>query len=240
MSHRICQKDATFKKANCCKKMWIVLKDMKDRREIYLPISVHLSDTATDYATVIEFGIIAFAETCTDINTWAIFGLSLSAMMVYRIISSFIIYRITHSLKRTLCQFFDLEVFYMVYIGHFMELTSKSSPQRLIASLEAVFEAAPQAVIQTIYLLKTGDGSWIIYVSSALSFINLTLNVIGDDKNFLEIEWKTFNYFRRTELSIAPFIFLYFFRICDVPSKILSYILFWYLASGVACSIYVA
>ncbi len=65
-------------------------------------------------------------------------------MLIYRMISSYTIFNITHNWKRVLFQFVDIEIFNILYFSYRFGLKGKSSPQRLVAVLEAVFEAAPQ------------------------------------------------------------------------------------------------
>eukprot|EP01083_Nonionella_stella_P038849 105635_1 len=205
------------------------LKDIWKRKAVYLPLMAHLSDTATDFAAVIEFYKIATTHTSDEcgINMWYLFALSASTMLIYRIISSMTIWRITRSWKRVVAQFLDIELFQILWVSHRLGLRSKSSPQRLISVMEAVFEAAPQSMIQIIYLLKTQRFSGIIAVSSVLSFINLTMAIIGDDKQFLNV---TLNDTKR-------WISLHLFRILDVPSAILLYVFIWHYMSGYALTV---
>eukprot|EP01083_Nonionella_stella_P032611 89262_1 len=200
-------------------------------------------DTTTDVATIFEFGIIAFNHSCTAVNMTWIFGMSIGAMFLYRCVSSWVIFTITGSMQRVLLQFVDIEIFNLLFLSHKMRSTHKSSPLRLISVLEALLESAPQAAIQMVFLLKTGALSPVVIISSAISFFNLTTAVINDDKHFLKIKWKT-TLIRVNDNSIDeyesvwPFILLYSFRILDVPSKIISYILVWYFLGGLFFAIY--
>eukprot|EP01083_Nonionella_stella_P122691 369278_1 len=209
-------------------KLWC--KDIWKRKSVYLPLTAHLSDTATDFAAVIEFYDIAINHSPDDcgINVWYLFGLSICSMLIYRIISSITIWRITRSWKRAIAQFIDIELFRILWLSHRLGLQSKSSPQRLISVMEAVFEAAPQSIIQATFLLKTQRFAGIIAVSSLLSFINLTMTIIGDDKQFLEIGFRS---------SCAPSISLHIFRILDIPSTILIYVFIWFYVNGYALTV---
>eukprot|EP01083_Nonionella_stella_P008905 25796_1 len=213
-----------WEQAGCCGKVKLWFKDVWKRKSVYVPLMSHLSDTATDFAAIVEFYQIASmysATQCGGINMWYLFGLSVTAMLVYRVISSMVIWRITRSCTRVITQFLDIQLFQILWLSHRLGLKNKSNPQRLISVMEAVFEAAPQSMIQVIYLLKTEEFIGIIALSSALSFINLTLAIIGDDKQLLQI----------TKFS-AKAIRLYLFRVLDVPSSILLYAFTWHFING--------
>eukprot|EP01084_Bolivina_argentea_P274724 468318_1 len=192
----------------CLIKSWLF--DISGRKSIYLPLILHLMDTATDFSAIAEFYHIGSNTTpkdCGDLNIWWLFILSVTAMLAYRLISSYTIWRITAgNWKRVAMQLIDIELFEVLYISHRLKLKRESSPQRLLDVLEAIFEAAPQSMIQMIYLLKTGNLSGIVFLSSILSFIFLTFTIINDDKKFLN------KFSKCTEL-----ITLYLFRICDIP-----------------------
>eukprot|EP01084_Bolivina_argentea_P250757 420300_1 len=208
---------------NCPLKSWFA--DIWGRKAVYVPLILHLMDTSTDFAAIVEFyqiGTNSSPQDCGDLNIWWLFLLSIAAMFAYRSISSYTIWRITDGdWKRVAMQFIDIELFEVLYISHRLKLKNESSPQRLLSVLEAIFEAAPQSMIQMIYLLKTGNLSGVVFVSSILSFIFLTMTICNDDKKFL-------NEFSR----LIELITLYLFRICDIPASILTYVFIWYYTSG--------
>eukprot|EP01084_Bolivina_argentea_P075110 136186_1 len=214
----------------CFEKLKNVAQDAFGRKNVYLPLVLHLSDTATDFAAVAEFYIVAKATTpqqCGDLNMWWLFILSVICMLAYRIISSFTIYRITKSPLRVMLQFIDVELYHILYISHLLDLKGKSSPQRLISTIEAVFEAAPQSLIQFIYLMKAaGNISTTVVLSVIFSFFNLTLPIVGDDMKLLEIKFKE---------NKAKFMQIYVYRLLDIPSKILALAFLWYFLNGLVC-----
>eukprot|EP01083_Nonionella_stella_P043134 116421_1 len=125
-------------------KCWAM--DIWGRKSCYLPLITHLADTTTDCAAVAEFYILArdnTAKQCNGLDIWYIFSLSLSCMALYRIVSSYMVYTVTKSCFRVCSQLVDLELFRILYVSHKYKLSKKSSPQRLISMIEAVFEAAP-------------------------------------------------------------------------------------------------
>eukprot|EP01084_Bolivina_argentea_P015073 28192_1 len=222
--------DDTWESLSCIDKFIVILSDVIGRKSVYVPLVLHLSDTASDFAAVAEFYIVAHSTTpeqCGGLNVWWLFLLSIICMLTYRVISSFTIYRITKSVSRVLLQFIDIELYHILYISHIMHLNGTSSPQRLISMLEAVFEAAPQSLIQIIYLMKSGGGtSNVVLLSVIFSCFNLTLAIIGDDANLLEIKLKK---------HTGKFVLLYLYRLFDIPTKILGFAFLWYFVSGFVC-----
>eukprot|EP01084_Bolivina_argentea_P108750 194371_1 len=91
--------DGKYQSNGCFAKIKMIAMDVWKKKSIYLPIVAHISDTATDFGTVIEFGIVAFTAICTEINMYYLFGLSIASMFLYRILSSCIIFAITRSFK---------------------------------------------------------------------------------------------------------------------------------------------
>eukprot|EP01083_Nonionella_stella_P021756 60250_1 len=233
---------------SCSKKTKMWAKDVWAKKSMYLPYFTHLTDTATDYAAIVEFYYIARSSTpaeCGGLDMWKLFGLSIGCMIMYRIISSITIWRITKSTKRVLLQLIDFELFEILYISHYLNLNGTSSPQRLISTLEAVFEAAPQSLIQMIYLMNTGNFEGVIFFSSILSFITLTKSVINDDKIFLKVQfslpWKHNDshllYRHKGKWKFQKFVLLHLVRILDIPSQILLYIFLWFLINGYALTV---
>eukprot|EP01083_Nonionella_stella_P228539 809801_1 len=231
------------------KKIQLWLSDVWSRKAVYLPLVSHFSDTATDCAAVVEFYQIARTYgTCNGLDIWHLFALSILSMILYRIVSAFVIWKLetdnpSTRTRRVCMQFIDIELFEILYISHWLGIKAKSSPQRLISTLEAVFEASPQSVVQIMYLITTRNYSPIIIVSSVLSLVNVTLTIISDDKKFLEISFASpFKNNERDFLDnitkdagrykFGKFVCLYLFRICDIPSQVLLYIFVWYYVGG--------
>eukprot|EP01083_Nonionella_stella_P042881 115741_1 len=237
--------------SGCMGKFKLCARDVWGRKSVYLPIVSHLSDTTTDFASVVEFGIVASTsnpKTC-GVNVWYLFTLSIICMLTYRVISSFKVYQITRSPRRAFFQMLDIEIFRVLYLSHYMGLKGKSSPHRLLCVLEAVFEAAPQSVIQMVYLMFTGIRSPVIITSCILSFFTLTLSIVSDDAKLLRIGFskpslqavphKTDkNRYSDKPLMHHPFLefaLLYTYRILDVPSQLLLYAFLWYYVHGAVC-----
>eukprot|EP01083_Nonionella_stella_P014429 40541_1 len=158
-------------------------------------------------------------------------------MALYRMISSYIIYRLTKSWIRVFTQLMDLELFRILYVSHKYKISRKSSPQRLIAMLESVFEAAPQALLQLIFVMKIDGWNSIILSSVILSLFNLTSSTISDDKM---LEGFTFDRSKtplnwKDKLKTLPW--LYVFRLCDIPPHLLCLCVLWIFIDGYTLTI---
>eukprot|EP01083_Nonionella_stella_P076486 208434_1 len=161
-----------------------------------------------------------------------IFGLSVSCMVLYRIISGYVIYRLTRSWIRVCTQLIDMELFRVLYVAHKYKLSKKSSPQRLISNLEAVFEAAPQTLLQLIFLMKTDGLNETILLSVILSFVNLTSSAISDDKTLPGFMVNNINLPLRWTEKLKTLSALYLFPACDIPSHILCLCFLWRFIHG--------
>jgi len=204
----------------------LIAKDVASRRKIYLSPVLHFSDTISDYAAVAEFYLVAKEESdCNGLNMWGVFFLSASTLVLYRVIAAFKIWQISQIVDgvkkpwaRVLRQLLDLELFHILYLNHTIGLNGSSSPQRLLKVLEAVFEAAPQTVIQLTYLMYSNSASPVVIGSTMLSMLSLTKTVADDDLGFWD-DASTGN---------KHWIFVVLFRIVDIPSKLFLYSLLWY------------
>eukprot|EP01084_Bolivina_argentea_P180382 311634_1 len=223
---------STTEKSGYCKwdeasnagKIVLWVKDIWGRKSVYLPLVAHLVDTATDVAGAAEFYQIASNSTTDEcgINVWYLFGLSIGAMIVYRLVSAFAIWRITQSVTRIIFQMFDVELFRILWLSHLLGLNRKSSPQRLISVLEAVFEAAPQTMVQIIYLLKTNNFSGTKKHRQQVDAGNKQ-----KEKIWIWITMEAAGYYQ-----FGKWIVAHLFRIFDVPSSILLYVFVWYYVNG--------
>merc|ERR1719242_1790868 len=79
-------------------KLYEIGLDMWSNKSIYLSPVFHLSDTATDWASVVEFYLTAKLtdpEDCNDLDLWKVFILSVGALILYRVFAAIFIYRIS-------------------------------------------------------------------------------------------------------------------------------------------------
>eukprot|EP01083_Nonionella_stella_P249698 863121_1 len=182
-------------------KMWI--RDVWQRRRCYIPLLTHLFDQVTDISVAIQFWDLAETksandwEACNGLNMWYLAILTILSMAIYRLISSYLIYKATKgSLGRFILQMLDCELFRALYINYLCDNTEPCSPQRWITALEAALESTPQALIQMIYLIKTNTftESWLVVVSLVSSLWSITSKLVSDDKSTVVKRAKRLNF----------------------------------------------
>eukprot|EP01084_Bolivina_argentea_P240547 404081_1 len=225
--------------------------DVYRRRHCYLPMISHLTDWITDTGVIIQFGTLAYITTkadCNGLDMNVLFALSIFILLFYRTISSLLIYNYTKSCKRFLMQFIDFEIFRTLYVNYLCDKTEPCSPQKWINSLEAAFESSPQALIQMVYLVKTGSfgASLDVVLSLILSLMCIISKIISDDKvisvkeakRILNIPKPTVDNSQSFQIQLMcsriswKYICRYIWRILDVSSKILITSLLWLALGG--------
>ena len=149
-----------FIKSSFIKKIIMWLKDVWKRRRCYIPLITHIFDQVTDIAVAIQFYQLAITKSdndyasCGGLNIWYLFVLTILSMVIYRVISSYLLYQFTNkSIIRLLYQLLDIELFRALYINYLTNSSEPCDPQRFITALEASLESAPQALIQMIHLV---------------------------------------------------------------------------------------
>eukprot|EP01083_Nonionella_stella_P224632 799474_1 len=238
-----------FTPSSGCKKVRLWSQDVYKRRRCYIPIITHLLDQVTDFAVVIEFGQLAQLQQapnktsrpdCGGLNMSILFGLSIFVLLFYRAISSLLIFQSTKSLWRMLLQFLDLELFRALYVNYLCDKNEPCSPQRWITSLEATFESTPQALIQTIFLVKVGSSSdsFVVVFSVVMSLCTIISKIVSDDRiisnlsaSRLSLQFVAYDCKKCACISWS-FVCRYIWRILDVSSRIFICSLLWLFMGG--------
>eukprot|EP01083_Nonionella_stella_P106237 306279_1 len=245
-SYRFLMKyNSKFSSASRFKKLKSWIMDVYKRRRCYLPIITHLGDMVTDIAVIVQFGEIASVTNKKDcgVNMYWLLGLSIFALIFYRTLSAFLIYQSTKSLTRAIVQWLDFELFRALYINYLCDKTEPCSPQRWITSLEAVFEATPQALIQTIFLVKSGsfENNQIVVVSLVFSLWSIVSKIVSDDRimSISEAKYAAYKWRQSTNCRCVSWSFIarYIWRVFDVSSRIFISSLFWLVLGGTYLSI---
>eukprot|EP01084_Bolivina_argentea_P210047 357654_1 len=98
-------------------KIWCF--DVCKRRQCYVPVIIHIFNQMTDIAVAIQFYILAKSQlNCNGLNILYLFIATILSMCAYRIISSYLIYQSTKSIKRFILQILDLELLRTVYVNY--------------------------------------------------------------------------------------------------------------------------
>eukprot|EP01084_Bolivina_argentea_P216577 367893_1 len=177
------------------KRIYWWLKTLWILKKIYLTSLLHIFDVATDVGIIVDWGYQAFAEknggdnkNLGELDMMVMFLCSLVAWFLYRFISAGFVYEFTGKFKRAFIQFLDLEIYNAIYITHKLGREEAGNLQRLVAKFEATFEAAPMALLQLVYIVKTSDYTTLIMLSITLSFISVIARYSSDEKIFFRKE----------------------------------------------------
>ena len=137
-------------------------------------------------------------------------------------------------------QLFDGLLYKSIYVNYVFDSQVQSNPQRLIQSLESMFEVCPQLLIQLFFLVKTGIGqsdtstNMIIIFSIVWSLISVVSKSTSEDKALILknegqeplLKWKFPKFISWKWLLRAMF------RLFDVSSRMCILLLIWVLLGG--------
>eukprot|EP01083_Nonionella_stella_P223467 796392_1 len=234
------QFDPKFQQSNAINKMRRWIRDIYYRRSCYIPIVAHIFDQITDVSVAVQFHDLATTKyhddyaVCNGLNMWYLFILTVLSMIIYRVISCYLIYSQTKSITRLISQFLDLELFRALHINYIIESNTPCDPQRWITALEAALESTPQTLIQLIYLVKTNSYDPLVMISFLSSLWNIIAKLMSDDKVIVKEKAKAANiHVGKYCIYINPFYMIRFiWRVCDVTSRIVLMLLIWYIIGG--------
>ena len=168
--------------------LWFI--DVWKKRKCYFPLLTHIIDQMTDVGVIIAFALLYLKEEksshgrsyCEPINPLYLLILSLFSFWFYRIASAFAIYNQTKSVTRIILQLLDLELFRALLINYKLNTLTPSNPQRWIQSLEAVFEAFPQTLIQLFFVTKTNSLDSLVLFSIIWSLWSIVSKTCNEDE----------------------------------------------------------
>eukprot|EP01083_Nonionella_stella_P108949 317216_1 len=195
-----------IQKKGGCKLILSWMKLVWKMKSIYLSALVHIYDIATDVGIIVDWGTqmqrendnpVLSKHNVRGLNMGGLFAGSLLAFFLYRFISAGFVYQFTGKFGRACIQWLDLEIYRAIYITHKLERDEAGNLQRWLQKFEAIFESAPQSLLQLVYIVKTGDYSALIVSSIILSFFSVAARFTSDDKIFfnadaegLGLKWK--------------------------------------------------
>ena len=124
-----------------------------------------------------------------------------------------------HKWRWTILQLFDLVIFYEVYKSH--QIEKKTDRLRWLHSMEATLEAAPQIILQIIYLLRNNeeDTQTIVLIGLILSILKLGITAVNADDIQVTRQAKS-------KLDLKFWI-RFFFRFTEITSRVFVYVLIW-------------
>ena len=184
-------------------------------RSMYGSIFTQLFDQVSDITVINQLWLLAKDErngnvTCYHMNINYLLTASLFIFISSRIISSILIYRALKDngdkkqrLLISILQFFDLTFVLTLKVNYKFQNVRPCNPQRYITNIEAVFEAFPQILVQSYFLLS----------------LNLAQNQQsfgGDRVSSSSSNTSSFNNFFKSNLMVILSIYMSF---CSILSK---------------------
>eukprot|EP01084_Bolivina_argentea_P055346 101480_1 len=219
--------------SDCKGKSKYLLMSILNKKSMYLAILVHLFDTSTDIGVIFDWYELSKDEkenNIEGIDMKGLFWAGVCTLFFYRIISSIIIYNMTHSIKKTIFQFFDVELFETILINFKLKRTNPCDPQIFIQKMEGVLESTPQSILQLIFIWKIQkEPNYLVIISLIFSLISLSSRFSADDtKLFNQRDTKLYCYYAMRKL----------WRMLDVTSRIFILSTIWISVGGYFLSIY--
>ena len=233
-------------------KLWF--HDLWIKRKCYFPILTHIIDQMTDVGIIVAFYLLHVKEEesdlgsdyCEEINPLSLFILSLISFWFYRITTATVIYIQTKSWYHVLLQLFDLQLFRALVLNYVLKTQTPSNPQRWIQSLEAVFEAFPQTLIQLFYVTKTDSFNFLVVFSliwSLWAIVNKTANedLILFNEKYQKANYHllSIKYWKKLNCMSKYYAIRIIYRAGDVLWRVLTLLLIWVFAGGFATTIIV-
>ena len=222
----------------------LFFRSLWSKKKMYGPIVVHIFDTASDAGVLVEWYLLARRErTEADdpvpyLNMTAMFWCNLGAILLYRLISTIWVYRLTASISQAVLQLFDVLLLKAIYVCWKLKRTEPSNPQLYLQKMEGVFESTPQALLQLIFSMrrKSFASSSIVTISFFFSLVSLSMRSVGDDEVLFKDDAKGLGFHWRAYRSLQCVSWGYarrvFFRVIDVSHRIMLLSLFWIVCGG--------
>ena len=113
------------------------------------------------------------------------------------------------------------------------DLFVESSLQfKYLRCLEALFESTPQAVLQLVWVIRTGIIKPIFILSVMQSLLSLTNSMINSDNSYMTDNKKWKNYKKRFPIPHYNFLRHFLFRFAEISARIGLLALFWTVVGG--------
>ena len=198
-------------------------------KSMYGSLFTQLFDQVSDVSVILQLYYLSNDEndhvtTCYHMNTYYLFISSLFIFLFYRFLSSFLIYRLLsdsnspflYKIFLTILQFFDLSFIITLKINYKFQNITPCNPQRYITNLEAIFEAAPQFIVQLYFILTLNmkensfdytNTNLVVIISLVFSLMSIVSKKLAQDKECVNRKWQSLNFSwkKRAEKQMANF-----------------------------------
>ena len=204
------------------------------KKSIYMALIAHTLDTTSCLSVIILWiysSIINHNDDLLFMGIWLLF-----IFILYRIVSSIMIYNVTHKYLDVLLQFlFDLKLFITAYNSH--SRNHPSIPMRWIRRIQIILQSTPNAIFCLVFLIRDGDQfdfiakDLIVILSFLTSLYSIIIRLIADDSfsvNLYMNNYKNWGYYQRL-----------LFRIFELVLRILTLTMIWITLGGMIFAIFI-
>lgn len=209
--------------------------------------NAHIVDQMTDVGVIVSFYLLYIKESnpqygsmyCETINPLSLFILSVMAFFFYRFASAVAIYAQTKSWQQFVLQLFDLGLYRALLVNYQLKLDRPCNPQRWLQSLEAIFEAFPQTLIQLFFITKTNSLNVLVVVSIVWSLWSIISKTCNEDRLLFEKKYSDANshcfskqYWKKKQCISVFYVCRIVYRAGDVIWRVLILLLVWVFMGG--------
>eukprot|EP01083_Nonionella_stella_P123037 370511_1 len=227
-------------------KLWV--KTVWRMRNVYSGLAVHSFDVLTDVLVILQW-LQATDIDGDHVDPQVMAYSAIGVILLAKVVSAIAIYLKERDIIRAILQLFDLLIFQEIFESHrkiISQMENKTVGNRVestlsfkyVRSMEAIFESIPQAVLQLVYVMRTGtkiEDLEIFVISIIQSMISMTNSILNNDYTRMqEDKWKKFK--QRFPPTIH-FLRHALCRLCEVTYRIGLLALFWTVCGGMPFSI---
>ena len=227
-------------------KLWI--KTVWKLRSIYASVLFHFFDILTDILVIIQWWYEEKTNgEINDLDTQLLAKSSVVVLLFHKLMSTFVIFYSERDIRRAVFQFFDLLLLEEVFLAHFNIFGSSSKSSNLsnskqsnidstmtfkfLRSMEAIYESAPQAVLQLVYVMRRGKASYIFVISIVQSIISMTNAILKDD-NSRGMQGSIWKSYKKRLPPTKEFFQHAISRLAQVVTRIGIFSLLWVVCGG--------
>lgn len=225
-------------------------------KSVYGSAIVHLYDTATDLAILINWGILAHHEISNmkqyeNVNMISFLIPSIILIFIYRVVYAihhYFILEMSQYYKKmdTILILLDIYIFKLIYQSFSAKIPEPSFTQKLLQLYECAFESMPQLVLQTIFLIRTHNtelaesGSIIIvFLSIIASILSIVTKYTWQDRTWCVDNAARASLRYNSCPCISPlYILRVLWRFCELIVRFSIFALLWSVLGGLFLPIY--
>ena len=210
-----------------------------DLRKIYVQAVIHTADTISDIAVMCQFYRLAHRErTDPDFNVegldmTALFVGTLGSLLVYRVFTAYHFFYIAGgSILLFFLQFMDFGIYICIYLAWKLNRIEPIFWQDYLTHVEALFESIPQILVQSQFVLRSGEDNAIVVASIVIAFVSVVTRFVKSDHAFVSKDAQYLilsddNHQARAPYISWKFIALYLLRTIEILTRLICGVFLW-------------